>query len=105
MASYELGDLSDYEVCDRISKEWHAGCLIPIALGYDLHCVFIDMTPGPSGKVGQILAMRPITAELDVIADDLLSLLHKTLAIYQERSFDFNDDDCPNFTLEDFPRL
>lgn len=102
--SYEMGDLNHFEVCDRISKTWRKG-LIPISLGYDLHCVCIDMNPGPAGKVGQILALRPVTASINVIADDLQSLLHKTLAIYQSRSFNVDDDDCPSLTLEDFPIL
>ena len=102
--SNELGDLSHFEGCDRISKTWHTG-LIPISMGYDLRCVCIDMNPGPAGKVGQILGLRPVTADLNVIADDLPSLLQKTLDIYQERSFNIEDDTCPCMTLEDFPRL
>lgn len=105
--SYELGDLDHFGGCERIRKAWHRGHkgLIPISMGYDLHCVCIDMNPGPAGKVGQILAIRPVTASLHVIADDVQSLLQKTLAIYRAKSFDFADDNCPCLTLEDFPCL
>lgn len=104
--SYSYEDLNQFVVGKRIrnTPDWHLG-LIPISFGYDLHCVCIDMNPGPSGNVGQILALRPITGGIRVIADDLEALLQKTLGIYKDQSFDINDPSCPCLTLEDFPPL
>ncbi len=96
--------LNEFIGCKRIngSKNWHDG-LIPISFGYDARCVCIDMLPGASGKVGQILGWRPTVGGIAVIANGLEELLGKTLSIYQDCDFNFSDPDCPCLTLDDFP--
>ncbi|TWU51496.1 hypothetical protein Poly59_30880 [Rubripirellula reticaptiva] len=104
VTSYEYDDLNQFVECDRINQRpnWHSG-LIPISFGYDLHCVCIDMNPGPAGRVGQILGLRPICGNIQVIANDLEALIQKTLAIYDARSVDVSDPNCLCLTLDDFP--
>ncbi len=96
--------LNEFIGCKRIngSKNWHDG-LIPISFGYDARCVCIDMQPGPAGKVGQILGLRPTVGGIAVVANGLDELLERTLSIYQNRDLDFSDPDCPCLTLDDFP--
>ena len=105
--SYDVyHDLNQFVSCDRIVRndDWHKG-LVPISFGYDAHCVCIDMKPGPNGAVGQILALRPVTGNIDVIAKDLQHLLELTTSMYQSRKFDPSPHDAPCLTLEHFPPL
>ena len=103
--SYGVYDeLNQFVEGDRIdsTEKWLEG-LVPISFGYDAHCVCIDMKPGPSGNVGQILALRPVTGNIDVIANDLKHLLERTILAYESRDFDPSDEPC--LTLADFPLI
>jgi len=105
--SYDVyHDLNQFITCDRIQRteNWHEG-LIPISFGYDAHRVCIDMRPGPGGCVGQILALRPVTGNIYVIANDLRQLLERTIAMYKARDFDPSSNTAPCLTLEDFPPI